>query len=142
MNGAATTTYPNVVPLTKMSAIKHQTDAIVFDEECSYQQPGGTYYENQNCWALGFPASATAASGWSGLCFWDAPAAFHQTGTVFGFADGHAEFHKWLDGQTITCANYTGSDKPSYDQTHGTMANCGADLTYLGPRYVFQGNNN
>jgi prepilin-type N-terminal cleavage/methylation domain-containing protein/prepilin-type processing-associated H-X9-DG protein len=142
MNGAASGTYPAVVPITKQSTVKHQSDAIVFDEEASYQQPGGVYYEDQDCWALGFPAGASAANGWAGVCFWDAPAAYHQTGTDFGFADGHAEFHKWLDGQTIACANYSGSDKPTYDQTYGTIANCPHDLEYIALRYIFQGNNN
>ena len=142
MNGATTTTYPAVIPITKQSAVKSQSDAFIFVEESSYQQPGGTYYENQNCWALGFPAGASAATGWKGVCFWDAPAAFHQTGTVFAFADGHAEYHKWLDGQTLACANYVGTGGPAYNQANGTMANCPHDLGYLAPRYVFVGNNN
>ncbi len=142
MNGSKTTTYPAVVPITKQSTVKHQSDAFVFVEESSFQQPGGTYYENQNCWALGFPGGATTANNWTGVCFWDAPAAFHQTGTIFGFADGHAEFHKWVDSQTIACANYSGSDKPGYDQNNGTLSNCKDDLLYIAPRYVFVGNNN
>ena len=141
MNGAATATYPFVVPLVKSTAVRHPSDAFVFVEEASYWQPGGVYYENQNCWALGFPAGAVAPT-WAGICFWDAPAAYHGNSTVFGFSDGHAENHKWLNGQTVACANYTGSDKPTYDQNNGTVANCPNDLGYIAPRYVFNGNNN
>jgi prepilin-type N-terminal cleavage/methylation domain-containing protein/prepilin-type processing-associated H-X9-DG protein len=144
MNGATSTTYPAVIPITKQSTIRHPSDAIVFEEESSYQQPSGIYYENQDCWALAFPGGATAANNYSGISFWDAPAAYHQTGTVFGFADGHAEFHKWLDAQTIACCNYSlpGGAKASYDVQYGTIANCQHDLGYIAPRYVFVGNNN
>ena len=140
MNGAATTTYPAVVPIVKQSAVKHPTDAFVFVEEESDQDVNG-YYENQNCWALGFPAGATTPN-WTGLVFWDAPAAFHQTSAVFGFMDGHAENHRWQDAATLKCANYLGAGKPGYDTANGTMANCPNDLPYVATHYVFQGNDN
>ena len=143
LNGKSSTTYPNVIPITKQSTIRHTSDAIVFVEESSYQQPVVPYFENQDCWDLGFPGTATAPD-YTGVCFWDAPAAYHQTGTVFGFADGHVEFHKWLDAQTYACCNciLTGNGKANYDQSNGTMAACPRDLLYLAPRYIFAGNNN
>jgi len=141
MNGAATATYPYVIPIKKQSAIKHPTEAFVFVEESSYAQPGGTYYEDQNCWAIGFLQTSTAPN-YAGVCFWDAPAAFHKTTTVFGFADGHAESHKWVDQATFSCANYAGSGKPGYCQSQGTIANCPHDLQYVAQHYVFQDNNN
>jgi prepilin-type N-terminal cleavage/methylation domain-containing protein/prepilin-type processing-associated H-X9-DG protein len=140
MRGATTTTYPAVIPLTKQSTVKHPSNAFVFVEENSNQQVG-TYYENQNCWALGFPAGAVAPN-YTGLVFWDAPAAFHTVSAVFSFADGHVENHKWQDNATRDCANYNGSGKPAYCQSHGTMATCPNDLPFIADSYVFQGNNN
>lgn len=31
----------------------------------------------------------------------DLPAIYHNNATTFSFADGHAEFHRWLDGRTM-----------------------------------------
>ncbi len=36
--------------------------------------------------------------------WWDAPSARHGGGTTFSFADGHAEYHKWLESSTLDCA--------------------------------------
>ncbi len=49
-----------------------------------------------------FGINMPAASGWpSGNAGWDdVPSATHSGGGQFGFADGHAEHHKWVDGQT------------------------------------------
>jgi len=142
MNGTPAASVGAVQPLKKQSDIRHPSDAISIDEEASTQQPGGTYYENQDNWVVIFAQTSSAANGWSGVQFWDAPAAFHGHLTVFAFADGHAESHKWLDDWTVTCANYHGADKPGFVKNNGTMANCSHDLVWLAPRYVFQSNNN
>jgi len=43
--------------------------------------------------------------GWtvyvSRYAWWDLPSARHGDGTTFSFADGHAEYHKWLDPTTF-----------------------------------------
>ena len=36
--------------------------------------------------------------------WWDPPSARHGDGTTFSFADGHAEYHKWLEPSTLQCA--------------------------------------
>ena len=140
MNGSKDTQNANVVSLTKTTAITRSSEALVFVEECS-DQLVGTWIENQDSWEVMFPATATSPN-WTGLSFWDAPAAFHQTSTVFGFADGHAENHRWLDPATLACANYLGSGKPSYDTSNGSITACPRDLSYIASHYVFQGNNN
>ena len=142
MNGTPAASVPIVQPLKKQSEIRHPTDTISIDEEASNQQPGGIYYENQDNWVVIFDQTSSAANGWSGVGFWDAPAAYHGSLTVFAFADGHAESHKWLDPMTITCANYRPSDKPTFVKNNGTINNCPHDLSWLAPRYVFQSNNN
>ena len=37
----------------------------------------------------------------AGLKIRDLPAIYHNRATTFTFADGHAEFHRWLDGRTF-----------------------------------------
>jgi prepilin-type N-terminal cleavage/methylation domain-containing protein/prepilin-type processing-associated H-X9-DG protein len=45
--------------------------------------------------------------------WWDPPSARHGDGTTFSFADGHAEYHKWLEPSTLKCAKEgTGGDIP------------------------------
>jgi len=34
----------------------------------------------------------------------DLPGIYHNNGTTFSFADGHAERHHWLDSATLTMA--------------------------------------
>jgi prepilin-type N-terminal cleavage/methylation domain-containing protein/prepilin-type processing-associated H-X9-DG protein len=36
--------------------------------------------------------------------WWDPPSARHGDGTTFSFADGHSEYHKWLESSTLECA--------------------------------------
>jgi prepilin-type processing-associated H-X9-DG protein len=47
----------------------------------------------------------------------DLPGSYHDGGTVFGFADGHVENHKWLDGWNG--ANGTGTVRPVYKESEG-----------------------
>ncbi len=141
MNGVSTVSF-TIVPLTKQASVKHPSAAFAFVEEASNQTvtgPGGSYYENQNSWALGYAGPNPNA----GNCWWDATAAFHITSAVFGFADGHAENHRWLDGQTIACANYEGTDKPGYDEANGkaVAGQCPNDVPYAINGYVSQANN-
>ncbi len=48
---------------------------------------------------------ANAMGGWtvyvSQWTWWDLPSARHGDGTTFSYADGHAEYHKWLDATTF-----------------------------------------
>jgi prepilin-type processing-associated H-X9-DG protein len=42
----------------------------------------------------------------------DLPASYHDRACGFGFADGHAEIHKWLEAQT--CAPVTQNEHGGY----------------------------
>jgi prepilin-type processing-associated H-X9-DG protein len=46
-----------------------------------------------------------AWGGWTAYVstdkWWDLPSARHGDGTTFSYADGHAEYHKWLDSTTL-----------------------------------------
>jgi prepilin-type processing-associated H-X9-DG protein len=43
--------------------------------------------------------------------WWDVPAYFHNDTSTIGFADGHAERHRWVDPDTIRLAK-TGTPDP------------------------------
>ena len=74
-------------PLMKMSSILHTSDRIIWVEEDD--QRG----DNFGAWAFFYSATAPQ---WG-----DDIANFHGTGSSFGFADGHAENHRWLEADTI-----------------------------------------
>jgi prepilin-type processing-associated H-X9-DG protein len=83
------------VDLTKTTQVLHPVNAIVFLEE---NDPRGETIES---WVF---TKAGTSPNYLGSGFYDSPAAYHNPNTVFGFADGHAEAHKWLDGATIQYA--------------------------------------
>jgi prepilin-type N-terminal cleavage/methylation domain-containing protein/prepilin-type processing-associated H-X9-DG protein len=98
LNGEQIAFYPNVVPLLKQSNILHASQRIVFVEEMDSRG------DNENSWIfnLGLQVVNFQGSKWV-----DSPAAYHGNTSTFNFADGHAEAHKWLCGDTITMANST-----------------------------------
>jgi len=73
------------VMIKKRSKIEDPTFRIVFLDD------GGT-----NPAALGGWTVYTNQTKW-----WDPPPVRHGDGTNYGFADGHADYHKWEDPRTI-----------------------------------------
>ena len=138
LNGAPTTTFP-VPSLTKDTAIRNASGKYAFLEENDPRKDtvgAYTVYENQNSWCLAV-TSGSYSPNWTGLTFWDGPAAYHQTSETFGFTDGHAENHRWEDAMTITLGNDESQTKPADDQSMGTLANCPHDLPWAANGYVF-----
>jgi prepilin-type N-terminal cleavage/methylation domain-containing protein len=78
-------------PLMRLSAILHASERVVWVEE---KDPRG---DNIGSWAFAYSATAPA---WA-----DPVADFHAGGSSFDFADGHAENHRWLEGDTAKLAN-------------------------------------
>jgi prepilin-type processing-associated H-X9-DG protein len=78
-------------PLMKLSSFLHGSDRIIWIEEDD--QRG----DNFGAWAFFYSATAPV---WG-----DDMANFHGTGTSFGFADGHAENHRWLEADTINMSS-------------------------------------
>ena len=72
----------------KATEIQSPSQGFVFIEE---SDPRGY---NEGTWAINI-----SPPGWV-----DGFAAFHGSVTTFGFADGHAESHKWLETSTIKAA--------------------------------------
>jgi prepilin-type N-terminal cleavage/methylation domain-containing protein/prepilin-type processing-associated H-X9-DG protein len=62
---------------------------LVDDGGCESLTEGGwtVYYVNNDSW-------------------WDPPSARHGDGTTFSFADGHSEYHKWLDSRTFEAIKF------------------------------------
>lgn len=140
LNGQPTTSYP-ITSFTKQTSIRNPSSKYAFLEENDpRKESAGSYtvYENQNAWVLPITAG-TYAPNWTGLTFWDGPAAYHQTSETFGFIDGHSENHRWIDAMTITLANDQSQNKPNDDQSMGTLANCPHDLPWVGNGYAFPG---
>ena len=138
MDGSSSTSYPQP-SFTKESSIRHPCEKFVFLEENDPRnQSAGPYTvnENINSWCL--PISGTTVPpNWSGLTWWDCPAAYHVVGETFNFVDGHAEMHKWLDAATIALGNDMNSSSKPSDGLATTLAKCPHDLPYAANGYAF-----
>jgi hypothetical protein len=77
------------IQYVKESDIKQPSpsDAFVFCEECPYTINDGYLEINSQPSSPGFP---------------DAPAAYLGGGCAFSFAEGHAEYHKWVTGTLLS----------------------------------------
>jgi hypothetical protein len=148
MNGESGGSHPHP-PIMNQSVIVHPTEKFVFLEENDPRmQSAGAYtvYENINSWELPI-TGGTYPPNWTGLTWWDGPAAFHGVSETFGYADGHAVNHKWLDGPTLKLANDMSQNKPA-DGLATTLAQCPHDLPFVANGYIFgafgtnPGNNN
>lgn len=107
--------------LTKQSAIQHPGERYVWIEE---NDPRG---ENRSSWGM----EPGTAPTFSNAEFVDSVASWHGSTSTFGWADGHAESHKWLDGKTIT---YALSDNPAKYFNSAllpTLAESPRDLLFL-----------
>ena len=72
----------------KLSQISIPQSKYIFVEESD------TRAYQVGAWSLGVPEDGR--DGW-----WDGLAVWHNGASTFGFADGHAENHKWKNEQTI-----------------------------------------
>ncbi len=79
------------ISVTQMNEIPNPAKKYVFVEEAD------TRGYNIGSWII------NPGSGFKGRWI-DAPAIFHNNASTFGFADGHAELHKWVDPRTIKIA--------------------------------------
>jgi prepilin-type N-terminal cleavage/methylation domain-containing protein/prepilin-type processing-associated H-X9-DG protein len=118
--GSSAAYYPSAggPPLMKQTSIQHTSDRVIWVEE--KDQRG----DNIGAWA--FTYSATTPQ-WQ-----DDIANYHGGSCSFGFADGHAENHRWLEGDTIKMA-----DSPTYTwpwpSNPAGLAN--RDLVWLNQRW-------
>jgi prepilin-type processing-associated H-X9-DG protein len=98
-----------------MQDIKQGALYYVFVEE---EHNGSNYGENEGGWALRGVEQPLNPSNWR---FYDPLASYHLKSSTFGFADGHADRHKWMDKRTLEFiqtnkenpASHSGMDTPS-----------------------------
>jgi prepilin-type N-terminal cleavage/methylation domain-containing protein/prepilin-type processing-associated H-X9-DG protein len=105
-------------PLMKLSRILHGSERVVWIEERDERG------DNIGAWAFDYSTSSPA---WG-----DDIADYHSGGSSFGFADGHAENHRWLEGDTLTMADSLNYDWP-WPTVPAGMANL--DLVWLNQRW-------
>ncbi len=89
--------------ITKVSQIVHPQEKYIFVEESDTRA-----YMNGG-WGLG-----TKEQGWDG--WWDGLAVWHNKSSTFGFGDGHADRHKWINETTLERANRDLTGGGSYGQ--------------------------
>ena len=107
-----TTINSGVTALTKLSAIIHTSDRMIWVEEDDWRG------DNYGAWVFGY-----ATPSWG-----DRIANFHGGGSSFGFADGHSENHHWLVGNTVAWAN----DKTiTYAWPANPAGTANADLVWI-----------
>lgn len=61
--------------------------------------------------------------------YWHRPNVLHDNGGVLSFADGHVEWHRWTDPNTIAAAGFGGD--PAWDGAHFTLYSANADHDWL-----------
>jgi len=116
------------VPLKRQSSLKHPSERFLWVEE---NDPRG---ENRSSWVMhpGIPPT------FAGADFVDSVASWHGNSSTFGFADGHAENHRWLDSATIAYALSMDPDK--YFHSPPGINQCPHDLSFLANGYATERN--
>ncbi|HTL72243.1 MAG TPA: prepilin-type N-terminal cleavage/methylation domain-containing protein [bacterium] len=93
---AAQTTYEKYLKTADFRKLP-PTDAFVFVDERADSINDGLFWIDASAWA----SSASASNG----KYRDLPAFYHNNASAFSFADGHAEIHKWRDGNFLSVAS-------------------------------------
>jgi prepilin-type N-terminal cleavage/methylation domain-containing protein len=112
MNGEAVSGGYNVKPVTQYSEIKNPVTKYVFVEEADPRK-----------WNMGSWLVYPTGNQWI-----DPLSAWHKDRSALGWADGHAEMHKWLDKRTIEM-----SEKGEQMATHTNPEN--PDLKFMQKGY-------
>lgn len=106
-------------PYQKLSQVYLPAAAMVFVEEADPRQ------FNRGTWVIDVQPNA----GWV-----DPFAVFHGINSSFGFADGHAENHKWLEASTIKAAQDSSEGRSSFFW-NGGMARLNRDFQWVHRNY-------
>jgi prepilin-type N-terminal cleavage/methylation domain-containing protein len=119
---------------TKMTQFTSPATTFAFAEDTDPR------HYNVGTWGLRWQINAAGSDSFG---FLDPLAMYHGNVNTFGFADGHAEFHKWLNGTLIkaglNAANGLdpGTGNPGWSSLNRSTA--GADGEYLHNNYRFPG---
>ncbi len=123
LNGLAPDYGPNKI--IKLSGILHPAQRYVWIEENDPRE------ENESWWEL-YPAGTPPT--FAGTKLSDSPASWHGHNSTFGWGDGHAEDHHWLDGANIA---YALSNDPNkyFNNSAPTIAQSPNDVYFLANGY-------
>lgn len=120
------------LPYKKMSEIKGAPRFYVLVEE---EHNGSRYGENEGGWHLPCAGALNDLNNPGSWTFYDPLASYHNKSSTFGFADGHAERHKWMDKRTLTFIQVN-SDDPSSHSGIQTTSPGNEDLHWLLEHFV------
>jgi prepilin-type processing-associated H-X9-DG protein len=87
--------------------------------------------------AAPFDGSANRLINPSSWTFYDPLASYHVKSSTFGFADGHAEKHKWRDQRTLDFINVNAADPSSHSGIRSTSPD-NEDLRWLIEHFMEQ----
>jgi len=111
----------------KLSAVKSTANTFMFAEDAnSTGSSGGSSGWNIGTWVQTWYIS-TASFTWL-----DPVPMFHGNVSTFGFADGHAESHKWFDGELIKAGLAAAQGKP-FSLARASVT--GPDYSYVRDNY-------
>jgi len=104
-------------------SVKKITDVVRPGTKVVFLENKGQQGYNMGSWV--FPANMTGERWGDPLAIW------HGKGTVLGFADGHAELHKWVDSTTFEMA----SEDYSWGSVRPKSSGEGEDIEYMFKAY-------
>lgn len=81
---------------------------------------------NDGAFAVYMPVNPTDTRGWI-----DVPAGYHMNGCDFSFADGHAEFHKWMDPAGIPPVIWAADETAQYGNGGSVSVAPDPDMLWL-----------
>ncbi len=119
--------------ITKQSGISHPSERYVWIEE---NDPRG---ENASWWQI-YIAGATP--DFTGTKLADSGAAWHGSSSTFGWADGHAESHHWIDSYMVAyCLNNDSMiPPPNNSMAQPDLTSASHDVLWLAQHFAMQEN--
>jgi len=118
---------PSFKKITKQSGILDASERYVWIEENDPRM------ENESWWWF-IPGTAPT---FSDAAIGDSPASWHGSSSTFGWADGHASNHRWMDQAMI---NYALSNDPNKYGSPPTFSQSPHDTFFLANGYATQQN--
>ena len=116
------------VTYNKLGSILSSSQTFVFIEDADQR------LYNNGTWVVQWAAAGVA------FTWVDPPAMYHGNVNTFSFADGHAEYHKWMDSWLISAGKEAANGiDPSTDTKKASLS--GGDYNYVLQRYRFPGKN-
>ncbi|MEN9574405.1 MAG: hypothetical protein RL514_2260 [Verrucomicrobiota bacterium] len=122
MNGGA---WGSQTAFLRMVEVNEPSGSLVFLEE---SDPRGY---NWGTWVMNCQPDAVS---------WVDPfAVYHAAASSLGFADGHAEMHRWQDAGVIAAATASGNGTPSFGWGLGPSGTNNVDLVWMHRHYRHRG---